>query len=62
MDGSYDESVREVEEECGLLQGGVRFRQEKTQRTKESHVATETRSYETRSQGTKQPYSDKRDD
>ena len=53
MDGSYDETVREAEEECGLLQSGVRFWQEKRQRTEESPAATKIRNYERRSQGTK---------
>ena len=29
MDESYNETLREVEEECGLLRSGVRFQQEK---------------------------------
>ena len=62
MDGSYDETVREVVKECGLLRSGVRFRQEKRQRTEESPAATGTRNYERRSQGTKQPYNDEGDE
>ena len=62
MDGSYDETMREVDEECGLRQSGVSFQQEKRQRNKESFGATETRNYERISQGTKRPYNDEGDD
>ena len=53
MDGSYDETVREVEEGSGLLRSGVRFRQEKKQRKRESVVVAKTRGYKRRSQGMK---------
>ena len=56
MDGSYDEFVREVEEECDLLRSGVRFLQEKRQRIEESPSATVTRNCKRRLQGTKRPY------
>ena len=53
MDGIYDETMREVEEECGLLQSGVRFQKEKRKRTEENPIVTGTRSYERISQGNK---------
>ena len=62
MDVSYNETVREAEEGCGLLRSGLRFLQEKRQRTRESHVATKTRGYEIRSQGMKRPYNDEGDE
>ena len=62
MDGSYDETVREFEEECGLLGSRVRFRQEKRWRTKESPGATRARNYEKGPQGTKQPYNNEGND
>ena len=40
MDGSYDETVREVEEECGILRSRVRFQPEKKQRIEESLAGT----------------------
>ena len=62
MDGSYDETMREVEEECVLMQSGVRFWQEKKQRIEESLGLIGTRNYERISQGTKRPYNDEGDD
>ena len=40
MGERHDETVREVEEESGLMRGGARFRQEKRQRTGEGPVTT----------------------
>ena len=62
MDGSYDETVREAEEGSGLLRSGLRFLQEKRQRTGESNVATETRGHEIRSKGMDKPYNDEGDE
>ena len=62
MDGIYDETMREVEEEFGLLRSGVRFQQEKRKRNKKSPSGTEIRNYERRSPRTKRPSRDKGDD
>ena len=61
MDGSYAKTVREVEEECGLLRSGVRFRQEKRQQTEESPSATKIINYKIK-QGTKRPYKNEEED
>ena len=58
MDGSYNDTMREVEEECGILQSGVRFQQGKRQRTKESPGENGTRNCERKPKGTKRPYTD----
>ena len=55
MDAIYDEPMREVEEECGILRSGVRFRQENRYMTEESPDATGTRRYKRISQGSKWP-------
>ena len=62
MGGSYDETMREVVEECGHLQSGVRFQQEKRRRTEESPDVTGTENFEKGPQGPKQPYNEKGDD
>ena len=41
MGASFDETVREAEEESGFMRGGARFRQEKRQRTGKGLVAME---------------------
>ena len=42
MGASFDEIVREVEEESGLTRGGARFQQEKRERTGEAPATIET--------------------
>ena len=56
MDRRYSKTVREVEEECGILRSGVRLRQEKRKRTEESPGATEKRNHKRTTQGTMRPY------
>ena len=54
--------MREVEEECGLVRSGVRFRQEKRLRNEERPGAPGIRRYERISQGTKRPYNEEGND
>ena len=42
MGASFNETMREAEEESGLMRGGARFQQEKRQRIGEGPVAIET--------------------
>ena len=62
MGSSYGDTVREAEEESGLMRGGVRFRQEKRQRTGESPAVIEMQYCEGRPHGMKRPYIDKEED
>ena len=62
MGASFDEAMREAEEESGFTRGGARFRQEKRQRIGEGLAANETQNREGRPHRTKQIYSDEEDD
>ena len=45
MVASYDDTVRKVEEESGIMRGGANFRQEKRQRTEEGPAATKMKDH-----------------
>ena len=62
MGASFDETLREVEEESGCTRGGARFRQEKRQRTREGPAAIETQNHKGQPHKMKQHYSDEEDD
>ena len=62
MGASFDDTMREAEEEIFCIRGGARFRQEKRQRTGEGPTAIETKNHEGKPHGTKRPYSDEEDD
>ena len=46
MGASFDETVREAEEESGCTRGGERFRQEKRQRIGEGPAVIKMKNYE----------------
>ena len=46
MGASFDETVREVEEESGCMRGGARFRREKRKREGEGPAMSETQDHE----------------
>ena len=46
MGVSYNESMREAEEESGITRGGARFQKEKRQRTREGPAMIETQYHE----------------
>ena len=45
MGVSFDETMREVEEESGLMRGGARFQQEKRQRIGEGPTVIKTQDH-----------------
>ena len=53
MGASYDETMREVEEESGLTRGEERFQQENRKRTGEGPAVIETQDRDGRLHGTK---------
>ena len=62
MGASYDDTMRESQEESGIQRGGARFRQEKRKRIGEGPAAIEMQDREGIPHGTKRPYSDEEDD
>ena len=46
MGASYDDTVRESQEESGIQRGGARFRQEKRKRTGEGPAVIRTQYHE----------------
>ena len=62
MGASFDETLREAEEESGITRGGARFQQEKRQRKREGPAVIKMQDREGRPHETKRPYSDDEDD
>ena len=62
MGASFNETMREVEEESGITRGGARFRQDKMQSIGEGPVAIKIQYREGRPHGTKRTYDDEEDD
>ena len=58
MGASYNETLREAEEESGLMRGGARFRQDKRQRIGEGPAVIETQYHEGIPHRKKRPYSE----
>ena len=62
MGASFNEVVREDEEESCCTRGRARFRQEKRQRIGEGRAGIKTKNYEGQPHRTKRPYGDEDDD
>ena len=62
MSVSFDETVREAEEESGCTRGGARFRVEKRQSTREGPTAIEMKNHEGQPHSKKRPYNNEEDE
>ena len=62
MGASFNETVRETEEESGLMRGRASIRQEKRHRIGEGPSAIKVQDCEGIPHGKKKPYSDDEDD
>ena len=62
MGASFDETMREAEEEISCTRGGARFRQEKRHRIGECPAAIGIQNREGQPHKTKRPYNNEEDD